>query len=409
MIDTRTIKSDTNKELKFLDTEQINSLQNKSVMTKIITDNWQNQCPIGVYCFIDQNLQPVVCPNSNALYNSCRWSERYQLSIGTVDNLLAVYVKFNLIVNGSYDLRYSLTNSSPKQLIKNNFKLPHFTPLILKDLKPKAKEYCLSFIPQITDIILNLFKTQVDNQINKQRKYLQNHLIDSLYDNYNLSAALFSTSDYLKWLSAPTDDKMFKNGRTAFLSDNIDDFSQCIISHQNVDQILANSPNMINTLISIYLNMQNQALDASSVLLLNKVLHLVANKPRLLEEINGRPLIHLVLCNGLTNIILPFTFLIQGKNGINKIVEWLNEYPNQTLQFKVMNETDIKGMINHIIDRHLKPDSIIELIESKQIKIDLNQQEKIIKKYLKLIKRDWADVHVFDYVTELLNTLLAQK
>ena len=408
MIDTSIIKDNTNNELKFLNTEQINSLQNKSVMTKVITDNWQNQCPIGIYCFIDQNLQPVVCTNSNALYNSCRWSERYQLSIGTVDNLLAVYVKFNLVVNGRYDLRYSLTDSSPTQLIKHSFKLPHFTPLILKDLKPKAKKYCLSFIPQITDIILNIFKTQVDKQINEERKYLQNHLIDSWYDNY-IKAPLLSTSDYLKWLSAPTDDKMFKNGRTAFLSDNIADFSQYIISHQNVDQILANSPNMINTLISIYLDKQNQTWDSSSVLLLNKVLNLVANKPRLLEEVNSKPLIHLVLCNGLTNVILPFTFLIQGKNGINKIVEWFDEYPNQTLQFKVMNETDIKGMINHIIDRHLKPDRLIELIESKQIKVDLNQQEKIIKKYLKLIKRDWADVHVFDYVTALLTALLTQK
>lgn len=405
MIDTN--KNDNaSQELRFLDSEQIKNPQNKAIMTKYIADAWQTDCPIKINSIIGEDLQPIVCDTGNNI--DCLRAD-YQLSIGTVNNVLAVYVKFNLIIDGNYDLRYRLSPTNKAKLVKCNFKLANFTPFVLKDLQPKAQEYCLSFASQIADIILNIFKTQVDNRISKQRSYLQNHLIDSLYDNYNLREPLFDINDYLMWLSAPADDKMFKNGRTAFLADNITYFTQCIISHENADEILANSPNMINTLISIYLSMENQPLSATSIVLLNKVLHLVANKQRLIEEINGRPLIHLILRNGLTNTTLPFTFLIQGKSGINRVVNWFSEYPKQTLQFKIMNETDVKGMINHVIDRHLKADPIIELIKSKQIKVDLNQQEKVIRKYLKLIKRDWADVHVFDYVTALLNALLAQK
>lgn len=405
MIDTNK-NNNVSQELRFLDSKQIISSQNQAIMTKYIATAWQTDCPIKINSIIGEDLQPIVCDTGNNI--DCLRAN-YQLSIGTVNNVLAVYVKFNLIIDGNYDLRYRLSPTNPAKLVKCNFKLANFTPFVLKDLQPKAQEYCLSFASQIADIILSIFKTQVDNRISKQRSYLQNHLIDSLYDNYNLREPLFDINDYLMWLSAPADDKMFKNGRTAFLADNITYFTQCIISHENVDEILANSPNMINTLISIYLSIENQPLGATSIVLLNKVLHLVANKQRLIEEINGRPLIHLVLRNGLTNTTLPFTFLIQGKNGINKVVNWFDEYPNQTLQFKIMNEADIKGMINHVIDRHLKADPIIELIKSKQIKVNLNQQEKIIRKYLKLIKRDWADVHVFNYVTALLNALLAQK
>lgn len=405
MIDTN--KNDNaSHELRFLDSEQIMSSQNQAIMIKYIADAWQTDCPIKINSIIGEDLQPIVCDTGNNI--DCLRAD-YQLSIGTVNNALAVYVKFNLIIDGNYDLRYRLSPTNKAKLVKCNFKLANFTPFVLKDLQPKAQEYCLSFASQIADIILNIFKTQVDNRISKQRSYLQNHLIDSLYDNYNLREPLFDINDYLMWLSAPADDKMFKNGRTAFLADNITYFTQCIISHENVDEILANSPNMINTLISIYLSMENQPLGATSIVLLNKVLHLVANKKRLIEEVNGRPLIHLILRNSLTNATLPFTFLIQGKSGINKVVSWFIKYPNQTLQFKIMNETDVKSMINHVIDRHLKADPIIELIKSKQIKVDLNQQEKIIRKYLKLIKRDWADVHVFNYVTALLNALLAQK
>lgn len=405
MIDTN--KNDNaSHELRFLDSEQIMSSQNQAIMIKYIADAWQTDCPIKINSIIGEDLQPIVCDTGNNI--DCLRAD-YQLSIGTVNNALAVYVKFNLIIDGNYDLRYQLSPTNKAKLVKCNFKLANFTPFVLKDLQPKAQEYCLSFASQIADIILNIFKTQVDNRISKQRSYLQNHLIDSLYDNYNLREPLFDINDYLMWLSAPADDKMFKNGRTAFLADNITYFTQCIISHENVDEILANSPNMINTLISIYLSMENQPLGATSIALLNKVLHLVANKKRLIEEINGRPLIHLILRNSLTNTTLPFTFLIQGKSGINKVVSWFIKYPNQTLQFKIVNEADVKGMINHVIDRHLKADPIIELIKSKQIKVDLNQQEKVIRKYLKLIKRDWADVHVFDYVTALLNALLAQK
>lgn len=405
MIDTN--KNDNaSHELRFLDSEQIMSSQNQAIMIKYIADAWQTDCPIKINSIIGEDLQPIVCDTGNNI--DCLRAD-YQLSIGTVNNALAVYVKFNLIIDGNYDLRYRLSPTNKAKLVKCNFKLANFTPFVLKDLQPKAQEYCLSFASQIADIILNIFKTQVDNRISKQRSYLQNHLIDSLYDNYNLREPLFDINDYLMWLSAPADDKMFKNGRTAFLADNITYFTQCIISHENVDEILANSPNMINTLISIYLSMENQPLGATSIVLLNKVLHLVANKKRLIEEINGRPLIHLILRNSLTNTTLPFTFLIQGKSGINKVVSWFIKYPNQTLQFKIVNEADVKGMINHVIDRHLKADPIIELIKSKQIKVDLNQQEKVIRKYLKLIKRDWADVHVFDYVTALLNALLAQK
>lgn len=405
MIDTN--KNDNaSHELHFLDSEQIMSSQNQAIMIKYIADAWQTDCPIKINSIIGEDLQPIVCDTGNNI--DCLRAD-YQLSIGTVNNALAVYVKFNLIIDGNYDLRYRLSPTNKAKLVKCNFKLANFTPFVLKDLQPKAQEYCLSFASQIADIILNIFKTQVDNRISKQRSYLQNHLIDSLYDNYNLREPLFDINDYLMWLSAPADDKMFKNGRTAFLADNITYFTQCIISHENVDEILANSPNMINTLISIYLSMENQPLGATSIVLLNKVLHLVANKKRLIEEINGRPLIHLILRNSLTNTTLPFTFLIQGKSGINKVVSWFIKYPNQTLQFKIVNEADVKGMINHVIDRHLKADPIIELIKSKQIKVDLNQQEKVIRKYLKLIKRDWADVHVFDYVTALLNALLAQK
>lgn len=405
MIDTN--KNDNaSQELRFLDSEQIKNPQNKAIMTKYITDAWQTDCPIKINSIIGEDLRPIVCDTGNNI--DCLRAD-YQLSIGTVNNVLAVYVKFNLIIDGNYDLRYRLSPTNKAKLVKCNFKLANFKPFVLKDLQPKAQEYCLSFASQIADIILNIFKTQVDNRISKQRSYLQNHLIDSLYDNYNLREPLFDINDYLMWLSAPADDKMFKNGRTAFLADNITYFTQCIISHKNVDEILANSPNMINTLISIYLSMENQPLSATSIVLLNKVLHLVANKQRLIEEINGRPLIHLILRNGLTNTTLPFTFLIQGKSGINRVVNWFSEYPKQTLQFKIMNEADVKGMINHVIDRHLKADPIIELIKSKQIKVDLNQQEKVIQKYLKLIKRDWADIHVFDYVTALLNALLAQK
>lgn len=405
MIDTN--KNDNaSHELRFLDSEQIMSSQNQAIMIKYIADAWQTDCPIKINSIIGEDLQPIVCDTGNNI--DCLRAD-YQLSIGTVNNALAVYVKFNLIIDGNYDLRYQLSPTNKAKLVKCNFKLANFTPFVLKDLQPKAQEYCLSFASQIADIILNIFKTQVDNRISKQRSYLQNHLIDSLYDNYNLREPLFDINDYLMWLSAPADDKMFKNGRTAFLADNITYFTQCIISHENVDEILANSPNMINTLISIYLSMENQPLGATSIVLLNKVLHLVANKKRLIEEINGRPLIHLILRNSLTNTTLPFTFLIQGKSGINKVVSWFIKYPNQTLQFKIVNEADVKGMINHVIDRHLKADPIIELIKSKQIKVDLNQQEKVIRKYLKLIKRDWADVHVFDYVTALLNALLAQK
>lgn len=405
MIDTN--KNDNaSQELRFLDSEQIKNPQNKAIMTKYITDAWQTDCPIKINSIIGEDLRPIVCDTGNNI--DCLRAD-YQLSIGTVNNVLAVYVKFNLIIDGNYDLRYRLSPTNKAKLVKCNFKLANFTPFVLKDLQPKAQEYCLSFASQIADIILNIFKTQVDNRISKQRSYLQNHLIDSLYDNYNLREPLFDINDYLMWLSAPADDKMFKNGRTAFLADNITYFTQCIISHKNVDEILANSPNMINTLISIYLSMENQPLSATSIVLLNKVLHLVANKQRLIEEINGRPLIHLILRNGLTNATLPFTFLIQGKSGINRVVNWFSEYPKQTLQFKIMNEADVKGMINHVIDRHLEADPIIELIKSKQIKVDLNQQEKVIQKYLKLIKRDWADIHVFDYVTALLNALLAQK
>lgn len=405
MIDTN--KNDNaSQELRFLDSEQIKNPQNKAIMTKYIADAWQTDCPIKINSIIGEDLRPIVCDTDNNI--DCLRAD-YQLSIGTVNNVLAVYVKFNLIIDGNYDLRYRLSPTNKAKLVKCNFKLANFTPFVLKDLQPKAQEYCLSFASQIADIILDIFKTQVDNRISKQRSYLQNHLIDSLYDNYNLREPLFDINDYLMWLSAPADDKMFKNGRTAFLADNITYFTQCIISHENVDEILANSPNMINTLISIYLSMENQPLSATSIVLLNKVLHLVANKQRLIEEINGRPLIHLILRNGLTNTTLPFTFLIQGKSGINRVVNWFSEYPKQTLQFKIMNEADVKGMINHVIDRHLKADPIIELIKSKQIKVDLNQQEKVIRKYLKLIKRDWADVHVFDYVTALLNALLAQK
>lgn len=405
MIDTN--KNDNaNQELRFLDSKQIMSLQNKAIMTKYIADAWQTDCPIKINSIIGEDLRPIVCDTDNNI--NCLRAD-YQLSIGTVNNVLAVYVKFNLIIDGNYDLRYRLSPTNKAKLVKCNFKLANFTPFVLKDLQPKAQEYCLRFVSQIADIILDIFKTQVDNRISKQRSYLQNHLIDSLYDNYNLREPLFDINDYLMWLSAPADDKMFKNGRTAFLADNITYFTQCIISHKNVDEILANSPNMINTLISIYLSMENQPLSATSIVLLNKVLRLVANKQRLIEEINGRPLIHLILRNGLTNTTLPFTFLIQGKSGINRVVNWFSEYPKQTLQFKIMNEADVKGMINHVIDRHLKADPIIELIKNKQIKVDLNQQEKVIKKYLKLIKRDWADVHVFDYVTALLNALLAQK
>lgn len=405
MIDTN--KNDNaSHELRFLDSEQIMSSQNQAIMTKYIATAWQTDCPIKINSIIGEDLQPIVCDTGNNI--DCLRAD-YQLSIGTVNNVLAVYVKFNLIIDGNYDLRYRLSPTNPAKLVKCNFKLANFTPFVLKDLQPKAQEYCLNFASQIADIILDIFKTQVDNRINKQRNYLQNHLIDSLYDNYNLREPLFNINDYLMWLSAPADDKMFKNGRTAFLADNITYFTQCIISHKNVDQILANSPNMINTLISIYLSMEDQPLSATSIVLLNKVLNLVANKQRLIEEVNGRPLIHLVLHNGLTNTTLPFTFLIQGKSGINKVVNWFSECPNQTLQFKIMNEADIKGMINHVIDRHIKADPIIELIKNKQIKVDLNQQEKVIKKYLKLIKKDWADVHVFDYVTALLNALLAQK
>lgn len=405
MIDTNK-NNNVSQELRFLDSKQIISSQNQAIMTKYIATAWQTDCPIKINSIIGEDLQPIVCDTGNNI--DCLRAN-YQLSIGTVNNVLAVYVKFNLIIDGNYDLRYRLSPTNPAKLVKCNFKLANFTPFVLKDLQPKAQEYCLSFASQIADIILSIFKTQVDNRISKQRSYLQNHLIDSLYDNYNLREPLFDINDYLMWLSAPADDRMFKNGRTAFLADNITYFTQCIISHENVDEILANSPNMINTLISIYLSIENQPLGATSIVLLNKVLHLVANKQRLIEEINGRPLIHLVLRNGLTNTTLPFTFLIQGKNGINKVVNWFDEYPNQTLQFKIMNEADIKGMINHVIDRHLKADPIIELIKSKQIKVNLNQQEKIIRKYLKLIKRDWADVHVFNYVTALLNALLAQK
>lgn len=405
MIDTNK-NNNASQELRFLDSKQIVSLQNKAIMTKYIADAWQTDCPIKINSIIGEDLQPIVCDTGNNI--DCLRAD-YQLSIGTVNNVLAVYVKFNLIIDGNYDLRYRLSPTNKAKLVKCNFKLANFTPFVLKDLQPKAQKYCLSFVSQIADIILSIFKTQVDNRISKQRSYLQNHLIDSLYDNYNLREPLFDINDYLMWLSAPTNDKMFKNGRTAFLADNITYFTQCIISHENVDEILANSPNMINTLISIYLSMENQPLSATSIVLLNKVLHLVANKERLIEEINGRPLIHLILRNGLTNTTLPFTFLIQGKSGINKVVNWFSEYPKQTLQFKIMNEADVKGMINHVIDRHLKADPIIELIKSKQIKVDLNQQEKVIQKYLKLIKRDWADVHVFDYVTALLNALLAQK
>lgn len=405
MIDTNK-NNNVSQELRFLDSEQIKDSQNKAIMTKYIADAWQTDCPIKISSIIGEDLQPIVCDTGNNI--DCLRAN-YQLSIGTVNNVLAVYVKFNLIIDGNYDLRYRLSPTNPAKLVKCNFKLASFTPFVLKDLQPKAQEYCLSFASQIADIILSIFKTQVDNRISKQRSYLQNHLIDSLYDNYNLREPLFDINDYLMWLSAPADDKMFKNGRTAFLADNITYFTQCIISHKNVDEILANSPNMINTLISIYLSMENQPLGATSIVLLNKVLHLVANKQRLIEEINGRPLIHLILRNSLTNATLPFTFLIQGKSGINKVVSWFIKYPNQTLQFKIMNETDVKSMINHVIDRHLKADPIIELIKSKQIKVDLNQQEKIIRKYLKLIKRDWADVHVFNYVTALLNALLAQK
>lgn len=405
MIDTN--KNDNaSHELRFLDSEQIMSSQNQAIMIKYIADAWQTDCPIKINSIIGEDLQPIVCDTGNNI--DCLRAD-YQLSIGTVNNALAVYVKFNLIIDGNYDLRYQLSPTNKAKLVKCNFKLANFTPFVLKDLQPKAQEYCLSFASQIADIILNIFKTQVDNRISKQRSYLQNHLIDSLYDNYNLREPLFDINDYLMWLSAPADDKMFKNGRTAFLADNITYFTQCIISHENVDEILANSPNMINTLISIYLSMENQPLGATSIVLLNKVLHLVANKKRLIEEINGRPLIHLILRNSLTNTTLPFTFLIQGKSGINKVVSWFIKYPKQTLQFKIVNEADVKGMINHVIDRHLKADPIIELIKSKQIKVDLNQQEKVIRKYLKLIKRDWADVHVFDYVTALLNALLAQK
>ena len=405
MIDTN--KNDNaSHELRFLDSEQIMSSQNQAIMIKYIADAWQTDCPIKINSIIGEDLQPIVCDTGNNV--DCLRAD-YQLSIGTVNNALAVYVKFNLIIDGNYDLRYRLSPTNKAKLVKCNFKLANFTPFVLKDLQPKAQEYCLSFASQIADIILSIFKTQVDNRISKQRSYLQNHLIDSLYDNYNLREPLFDINDYLMWLSAPADDKMFKNGRTAFLADNITYFTQCIISHENVDEILANSPNMINTLISIYLSMENQPLGATSIVLLNKVLHLVANKKRLIEEINGRPLIHLILRNSLTNTTLPFTFLIQGKSGINKVVSWFIKYPNQTLQFKIVNEADVKGMINHVIDRHLKADPIIELIKSKQIKVDLNQQEKVIRKYLKLIKRDWADVHVFDYVTALLNALLAQK
>lgn len=405
MIDTN--KNDNaSQELRFLDSKQIMSLQNKAIMTKYIADAWQTDCPIKINSIIGEDLRPIVCDTDNNI--NCLRAD-YQLSIGTVNNVLAVYVKFNLIIDGNYDLRYRLSPTNKAKLVKCNFKLANFTPFVLKDLQPKAQEYCLRFVSQIADIILDIFKTQVDNRISKQRSYLQNHLIDSLYDNYNLREPLFDINDYLMWLSAPADDKMFKNGRTAFLADNITYFTQCIISHKNVDEILANSPNMINTLISIYLSMENQPLSATSIVLLNKVLRLVANKQRLIEEINGRPLIHLILRNGLTNTTLPFTFLIQGKSGINRVVNWFSEYPKQTLQFKIMNEADVKGMINHVIDRHLKADPIIELIKNKQIKVDLNQQEKVIKKYLKLIKRDWADVHVFDYVTALLNALLAQK
>lgn len=405
MIDTN--KNDNaSQELRFLDSEQIKNPQNKAIMTKYIADAWQTDCPIKINSIIGEDLRPIVCDTDNNI--DCLRAD-YQLSIGTVNNVLAVYVKFNLIIDGNYDLRYRLSPTNKAKLVKCNFKLANFTPFVLKDLQPKAQEYCLSFASQIADIILDIFKTQVDNRISKQRSYLQNHLIDSLYDNYNLREPLFDINDYLMWLSAPADDKMFKNGRTAFLADNITYFTQCIISHENVDEILANSPNMINTLISIYLSMENQPLSSTSIVLLNKVLHLVANKQRLIEEINGRPLIHLILRNGLTNTTLPFTFLIQGKSGINRVVNWFSEYPKQTLQFKIMNEADVKGMINHVIDRHLKADPIIELIKSKQIKVDLNQQEKVIRKYLKLIKRDWADVHVFDYVTALLNALLAQK
>lgn len=405
MIDTNK-NNNVSQELRFLDSEQIKDSQNKAIMTKYIADAWQTDCPIKINSIIGEDLRPIVCDTGNNI--DCLQAD-YQLSIGTVNNVLAVYVKFNLIIDGNYDLRYRLSPTNKAKLVKCNFKLANFTPFVLKDLQPKAQEYCLSFASQIADIILNIFKTQVDNRISKQRSYLQNHLIDSLYDNYNLREPLFDINDYLMWLSAPADDKMFKNGRTAFLADNITYFTQCIISHKNVDEILANSPNMINTLISIYLSMENQPLSATSIVLLNKVLHLVANKQRLIEEINGRPLIHLILRNGLTNTTLPFTFLIQGKSGINRVVNWFSEYPKQTLQFKIMNEADVKGMINHVIDRHLKADPIIELIKSKQIKVDLNQQEKVIQKYLKLIKRDWADIHVFDYVTALLNALLAQK
>lgn len=238
------------------------------------------------------------------------------------------------------------------------------------------------------------------------------HLVENRHKRRQVNSLLFSIHDYMKWIISNLD--IINGEEFASINDVCNDFDYClnllIIKLENCPKIKSSTISEIVYMLNDYSN--NKSLDARHYELIKKVYRIINHEDGNCQIIYDKPircyysiLSYLIDDLGMKTISIPI-----GMLWLTSIQKWHFKNQVQSLTLKLYDDADIQAIIQGYTNpisfpTHITYDGIKEVIEQENIRIDLNDNQALLKKRIKQLA-EFDKVPAFAKIVQILNLIL---